>query len=320
VHGAVWARSFAVAIAASRHGWRESDLRGIRDIPGIIPRISGVLFPENPVEEISPLKLAALRRAFRAHLVRRGTEDQWDFHHAQMREAVERRAALDEATQRQVHARISDYLETLPTSDAIIRVERMWQLIGERKALRAGRYYASLNENATTPEEERVGSNWTLVEWIMAGEAQQGTDTSGEANENLRWIRDWLAEPELEHEEIHRLANNLQFNLFDRLENDVVLGTRLALMNSVNQALRRLVAIDSNNMGLQRDLSVSHQKIGDVLKAQGNLSGAGFAYSRRFNIRQSLAETDPGDEEVLRGIRGRSATNYLTKKLGSDPQ
>ena len=94
---------------------------------------------------------------------------------------------------------------------------------------------------------------------------------SAEANENLRWILCWLVEPQLEREELHRLANNFQFGLFEKLENDVVIGTQLELMRSVSRALQRLVEADPTNADWQRDLSRSHSRIGDLRRAQGGL-------------------------------------------------
>ena len=44
---------------------------------------------------------------------------------------------------------------------------------------------------------------------------------------------------------------------------------------------QRLVKADPDNTSWQRDLSVAYDKIGDVLVAQGDLSGALQSYQRR---------------------------------------
>jgi len=100
LHGEAWARGFARLIALGRTGWRESD------VEKLLPVVSG--------EQWDPLRFAALRRSFRAHLVERGGAGQWDFSHAQMRAAVERRALGDPALVLQLHRLIADHLESLP--------------------------------------------------------------------------------------------------------------------------------------------------------------------------------------------------------------
>ena len=52
---------------------------------------------------------------------------------------------------------------------------------------------------------------------------------------------------------------------------------------------------DPGNAGWQRDLSVSHNKIGDVLFEQGNLPGSLESYRASLAIREHLAITDPGN-------------------------
>ena len=49
---------------------------------GIIPRLASVLMPEAEAPLVDDLHLAALRRGFRAHVVRRGEWGQLDFGHA----------------------------------------------------------------------------------------------------------------------------------------------------------------------------------------------------------------------------------------------
>jgi hypothetical protein len=57
----------------------------------------------------------------------------------------------------------------------------------------------------------------------------------------------------------------------------------------------RLAAADPGNAGWQRDLSVSHNKVGDVLRAQGDLAAALVRYRAGLAIRQRLAAADPGN-------------------------
>src|SRR6266446_5713853 len=53
-----------------------------------------------------------------------------------------------------------------------------------------------------------------------------------------------------------------------------------------------LAAADRSNMQWQRDLSVSYDKVGDVLMAQGRLDEALKAYRDGLAIREHLAATD----------------------------
>ena len=57
----------------------------------------------------------------------------------------------------------------------------------------------------------------------------------------------------------------------------------------------RLAKADPGNAGWQRDLSVSYDKVGDVLVAQGNLPEALKSYRDSLAIADRLANADPGN-------------------------
>jgi len=57
----------------------------------------------------------------------------------------------------------------------------------------------------------------------------------------------------------------------------------------------RLAAADPANTGWQRDLSVSHNKLGDVATAAGDLAAARTAYQASLDIRARLAAADPAN-------------------------
>ena len=57
----------------------------------------------------------------------------------------------------------------------------------------------------------------------------------------------------------------------------------------------RLAKADPSNTGWQRDLSVSYNKIGDVLVAQGKLDEALTAYRDSLAIAERLRQADPGN-------------------------
>jgi tetratricopeptide (TPR) repeat protein len=64
--------------------------------------------------------------------------------------------------------------------------------------------------------------------------------------------------------------------------------------------METLAARDAGNMGWQRDLSVSHEKIGDVLVAQGDLPGALSAFRKDLEIAETLAARDAGNTDWQR--------------------
>ena len=74
-------------------------------------------------------------------------------------------------------------------------------------------------------------------------------------------------------------------------------GNLTAALESYQASLairERLARADPGNAGWQRDLSVSHEKIGDVLRAQGNLTAALESYQASLAIAERLARRRPG--------------------------
>ena len=60
---------------------------------------------------------------------------------------------------------------------------------------------------------------------------------------------------------------------------------------------QKLAASDPSNSQWQRDLSISHERIGDTQRAQGDLAGALKSYQAGMAIRQRLAASDPSNSE-----------------------
>ena len=59
---------------------------------------------------------------------------------------------------------------------------------------------------------------------------------------------------------------------------------------------------DPGNAAWQRDLSVSHNKVGDAEVAQGNLPAALAFYQERLASAEHLAKTDPGNADLQRDL------------------
>ena len=53
----------------------------------------------------------------------------------------------------------------------------------------------------------------------------------------------------------------------------------------------------------QRDLSLSHDKVGDVLEAQGDLAGALKSYRSALTIRERLAATNTANTTWQRDVQ-----------------
>ena len=264
VHGEALAREFANLIAASRSGWRESDLQR--------------LLPMRTGEPWTDLRFAALRRGFRAHLVQRGAQGQWDFAHEQMRQAVLRRNLTDSAAAERLHTTIADPLESLAPDDPMRESELMYHLLQSSDRGRAARHYASdLREGA-------------LSSATLSLAAQIVEDDGSVLAASL------LAAEGLPVREFALLCTRFLFQVNDALENRTsLLVVRLGLLLVVRTDLTRLAAAEPGNAGWQLLLSVSHDRIGDVLVAQGNLPGALAAYQASLATRARLAAADTGN-------------------------
>jgi hypothetical protein len=80
---------------------------------------------------------------------------------------------------------------------------------------------------------------------------------------------------------------------------------------------QRLADKDPSNTQLQSDLAVDHDKVGDVVKAQGDLAGALAAYRENLAIRQALAQKNPSNVQSQTDI---VASFYKLASSGDDPQ
>ena len=67
--------------------------------------------------------------------------------------------------------------------------------------------------------------------------------------------------------------------------------------------------MDPANAEWQRDLSISHNKIGDMQVAQGNLPAAPTSYQAAPDISDRLAKMDPGNAGGSATFRSRMTTS-----------
>ena len=272
-YGAERARAFAVLIALSRNGWRERDLLALmQHLPGN-----------------SELALASLRRGFRAHVAWRGAAGQLDFFHAQMRQAVRDRALGDAAEERAWHRTMADHLEELPLDDPLRISELMVHLIAADEPLRAAKLLSDPS-NALEESGTLDGAVQAVSTFLVQSEAQENP-------EGRRWVCRLLLQPGLSATELSTLANRFLLEILDAVANGCGLETKKGLALSAQSALTRLLQRDPANTQWQRDLSISHERIGNVLVAQGDCAGALAAYQASLAIREALAKRDPANKQ-----------------------
>jgi len=267
LYGARRARHFACLLALGRQGWREADFAQL------MPLVARVFFQNSgdSPDSWDPLEFAILRRGLRAHILQRGAERQWDFFHDKAREAVFRHYLADAGLVRRLHRAIADHLLQLPELDPLHLSETMFHLMAGDDRWRAAHYYAHV---AQPGEATR-----TIADGLLA-------DSSDHA---FAWTTSLLIQNDLDTATIHSLCHRFLFDLHDAVKDRVPLVVRFRLLDEVGKTLQQLASADSSNISLQSDLSVSHSKVGDVLRAGGDLSGARTAYQNSLTILRWLA-------------------------------
>lgn len=76
----------------------------------------------------------------------------------------------------------------------------------------------------------------------------------------------------------------------------------VAELRRAYDALEKLAAADPSNAQAQRDLSISHEKIGDALMITGDAAGALKAYREHHKIAEKLADADPSNAQAQRDL------------------
>jgi tetratricopeptide (TPR) repeat protein len=301
-YGMALARAFAALIAASRGGFRT------RDLEHLIPRVARVLVPDGLALQWSDPELAALRRGFRGHLLRRGPEDRWDFFHQTARLAVHRLLLGDARVSRQIHAAIADHLWQLSADDGL-RDELMFHLVAADDRARAARYCAE----GLVSGAEKSGAIHTLAELISAGAGRQ-------PNPGLEWTASLLEQPGLTDPAQGSLCNLLNRELGDRLANQADLTTLEALLERTGPLLTTLAEADPSDVSRQEGLSLYHQRRGELLCLKGDLHGARAAYGADLDILRRLAGMFPQSGHHRHELRsGHEQMGKVQLALGDLP-
>jgi hypothetical protein len=234
------------------------------------------------------------------HLVQRGAQAQWDFFHNGLRDTVLRRDLTAEDDRRRLHGALADHLVNLPAGDPLRIGETMVHLLGRGDRERATAYVAAVQFRQWTDADAKAalaGAVAVLVEAIQAAADE------AERERLTNWIAVWLVGGDADR--CSCVANAIVFDLNDAL---AVAGTketeraRARLLRAARRALDGLATFEPTNAGWQRDLSVNHLKIGDVLRVQGDAAAALAASHAGLTIRERLAAADPSNADWQRDL------------------
>ncbi len=271
--------AFATYIALSRHGWRESDLRPL-------------LTPYMDEGKWNELRFAQLRRCFRAHLVRKGSDGEYDFLHSQMRAAVQRRYLPDPLGEVARHAAIADHLERLPADDPNRVGERMFHLIKARRAEQAALLLADAQGAEALAAHAAVLARHLEIEALveehharLLGQHppmdERMASLAGAARAQMcrvamGWLADYLHQPALSDDQRFRLARTFQEALQNTFEPATDVVVQLHLVQLAGVCLAQLAETSPENTKYQLTQAQNLCLTADLLYRLGDLQGVGW--------------------------------------------
>jgi tetratricopeptide (TPR) repeat protein len=273
--GAPLASAFIGLLSASRSGWRESDFLQL------LPKVSG--------EAWDAKRFAALLRLFRGQIHQQGNLAQWNFSHAQAQAAARSRRAGLRISDPQLHLLIADHLLTLAPDDPLRATETMVHLLASKDSARAAGYYG----NSSLSAAELQGATRALADAVISPAA--GTPASA-AQEICRLLEN------SDDSARALVAERLLFNLDEAIERHVSPDVRLTILSAIKGVFEQLLRADADNARWQRNLSASHDRVGDVLVVQDKLPDALKSFRDGLAIRERLASTKPDAVERQRDL------------------
>ena len=252
-------RAFALALALSRSGWRDTDFRELA------PRLGGGKWDDATG--------AILRRAFRLHLSRHGDPACWDFFHVLAREAVFLRYAGLEDDRPSLHAAIADHLAALPDDDPIAQRESMHHLIEAEDIAGAAEFFVNAPDGLA-----RDATSSSVAERVLKGEKEK------DGNPGLALIDGMLAQADIGK---LRLPRQLMFNVYDLVRGQVKHETTLELIELVHQWLvgRQTNAISDS---YRQHLSASHSRLGKIKQLAGDMDIARSHFEAALEMNKDL--------------------------------
>jgi tetratricopeptide (TPR) repeat protein len=288
-HGASHTRAFACLVATSRDGWREKDLQIL--VPSIPPVLIADVarevangdysvtawkrFCEEVVERSAPgsdysgftsLQLANLRRAFRAHLVRREEMHLWTFSHAQMKAAATRRYLQESTLSSTLHVACVSYLIYQQVSrDPFVYPRLVHHLIQQGNVLD---FAVDLVMSTSLP-----GDMVDAYAQEFASAIAQARDTNG--GQALSWI-----EANLENNATLGACEFLVGPLYDALKHHVPLSTLKRVATCAMGALNRLPPSTDQ----KRALMSAHALLGQISLRKEDIEAAETAFEAEHRI------------------------------------
>jgi len=251
--GAGWARAFLGLTALGRAGWREKDYRGALLAAAVI------LAPESPTPDWDDLRFAALRRSFRSQLAQRGEHGRWDFTHAQMRQAVQRRYLTDAEIIRQLHGALATHLLALPEDDPLCGEEAMWHLIHANDKQRAAALLSA--------ESLELGAINALKDCIVSTRDVQ-------PNPAVDWALALLDDGDTAAKVSLDLFIRMEVYLSPLLEGQTSLALRHQWLSGVVRFLEERNEEFADKPNCVFRLVYNRNKLGEVLQQKGNLDEA----------------------------------------------
>jgi len=268
VFGVRAAITFVNAIALSRHGLRESDLKCLLSRPS--------------TEPFSDLEFAQLRRGFRAHLVQRGVHGQWDFAHNVMRSAVLKRNLAKPARMKRWHTRLAKHFLGQAEGDPFRQSELMAHFIASDAKLDAARHYAA----SDLDDGERIGAERAMVDHILSFADQ-------DSNPGLEWVCSLPEQEGLRPAEITSVCTRLSGSLLDTLQRQGTTPMVLAIAETALQTIARLCPAGTEDVSQLMTLAVCQHNVGQVLLAQGQPQKALSALSGSLTLLAKIREQIP---------------------------
>lgn len=270
--GARLARGFLALTAVSRAGWRESDFRTL------LPILSG--------EKWDELRFAQLRRLFRGQMRQRGALAQWEFNHAQMREAVHTQFLTGGKPEKELHELIADHLLSSPPDDPLHITETMHHLLSAKDYNRAGSYYG----DPSRTELEVNGATDAVADTIVPTE----TGAPARTTEICRLLD--IPDISVGGSVAQRFLSDLIPTIAARTSVEAM----LAIAQEIERAFDRTLRIAPDNSRYQRGKAISLRRIGMSQIKMGNLADAVISLAEGLAIVERLAANDPGEPEWQR--------------------
>jgi len=262
-----WVRCLSECIAISREGWREQDLQTV------LAQVTGLPW--------SDLLFASIRRAYRGHLIQRGTSGQWNFYHQELRQAVAEHFGASVAELRALHATLAAYLQTLQGDEPLRQAELMHHLIGADDRYGAARFYG----------ESEPGSAQ------LRAQTESLADLFRVREDAAEWVAGLISLPLLSLQERLLLGEKLLTQLNWALANTGHTQERRRIMTAVREEMYRLTQTTVSRVWADaavRFYGTSLVQLADLAIDTGDREQARLLYEQYLSIAERRAIASPG--------------------------